>query len=322
MPRRRMSKNELREAKRSVRRLLEGIAADVAALPAPVVRELLPVLVQAQRETEQALQRWLARGPEAAERFTAHHYRQVLIQLRTARVGAQAVVLNKPAWVIRIRDALRDALRKSTQRSGALATQHLISEVATFDQIFRSSLAPIPIEQAAIIAKGDKMLIPRFQRSAQRYSGAIWDDMRRQLAISLARNESVERMLARLARLGGPRTPDAPAGLFRRYRHWGERVVRTEAINAYNVQHMVGINEANALDPEIKKRWDATLDSRLCVICQSLHGEIVEVGEMFPGGFDKPPAHPNCRCAVVAWHESWGEDIVPKKPLTPQNAQE
>lgn len=322
MPRPRMSKEELRLAKRSVRRLLEGIAADVAGLPAPVLRELLPVLVQAQRETEQALARWLAKGPDAAERFTAHHYRQVLIQLRTARVGTQARLLKKPIWVIRIRDALRDALRKGSRMSGEMATTHLIQEVATFDQIFRSSLAPIPVQQAAIIAKGDQMLIPRFQRSARRYSGAIWDDMRRQLAIGFARNESIEKMLARLARLGGPRTPDAPMGLFRRYRHWGERVVRTEMINAYNVQHMVGINEANSLDSEIKKRWDATLDSRLCVICQSLHGEIAEVGDLFPGGFDKPPAHPNCRCAVVAWHDSWGEDIVPKQPLTPQNAQE
>jgi hypothetical protein len=28
----------------------------------------------------------------------------------------------------------------------------------------------------------------------------------------------------------------------------------------------------------------------------------------FPGGYKHPPAHPNCRCVLVAWRPEWDED--------------
>lgn len=43
-------------------------------------------------------------------------------------------------------------------------------------------------------------------------------------------------------------------------------------------------------------QWQAMIDERTCPICGNLHGVIVAKGELFPGGFSGPPAHPRCRC--------------------------
>jgi hypothetical protein len=34
-------------------------------------------------------------------------------------------------------------------------------------------------------------------------------------------------------------------------------------------------------------------------------------GETFPGGFAHPPAHPNCRCVLVAWRPEWDAPAPP-----------
>lgn len=43
-----------------------------------------------------------------------------------------------------------------------------------------------------------------------------------------------------------------------------------------------------------KKQWQTALDDIRCDICMGLQGKIVGVGKQFPGGYDNPPAHPNC----------------------------
>ncbi len=312
---------ELKAAERKVRSLLEDIAEEVAAIPAAHLRRFLPILQAAEKEAERALEDWLATAPGGSERFTAHHRRQVLLQLRKARSLVQGRVMPVPPWIGSIREGLNDALRGGLRGSGVLATKNLQKEIAALDQIFESGLAPLPLKQAAIIAHGEKMLIRRFESSARRYSGAIWDDLRRQLSIGVARNQSINEMVDRLVKMGGPPGPGAPFGMFRKYRFWGERVVRTELIHAYNLQHTEGLRQVKELDSSMTQRWDSSLDSRLCEICYGLHGEIVEIGESFPGGYEHPPAHPNCRCAVVAWHDSWDLpkrdlEIVPRDTLT------
>jgi len=47
------------------------------------------------------------------------------------------------------------------------------------------------------------------------------------------------------------------------------------------------------------KEWDATFDSATCPTCSGLDGEQRPLNESFSGGFEHPPAHANCRCAVM-----------------------
>lgn len=74
------------------------------------------------------------------------------------------------------------------------------------------------------------------------------------------------------------------------------RIARTNINAAYNDGHLDSY-EQNA-DIVEGKRWSATFDSRTSVICATLHGTVVKIGEKFPGGFDAPPAHPNCRSGI------------------------
>lgn len=271
------------------------------------VREILD---QAQIELKRDLQmaRWLGTD----DRYTAQIHRNALMQISGAidHLNTQA----KPE--------LADTMRASGHAAGTLATSHLAHEVAAFSSIFEGTVRPIALEAASTIAKGNRLLWPRFKNSAARYVGQVRDDIRRQLAIGLIRGETVDQMTNRLARLGGPKglvylkgragDPEGRAeiiteGLFKRYRYWAERLVRTETVNAYNEVALIGMDELEKDDPGYFKRWDAAVDGRLCILCRYYDDLVVPLHQNFPLGFPKPPRHPNCRCACVIWRKEWDE---------------
>lgn len=45
-----------------------------------------------------------------------------------------------------------------------------------------------------------------------------------------------------------------------------------------------------------KRVWIVTDDERLCPICEELDGETAILGGEYPGGYEGPPAHVQCRC--------------------------
>jgi SPP1 gp7 family putative phage head morphogenesis protein len=124
----------------------------------------------------------------------------------------------------------------------------------------------------------------------------------------------------RLVRLGGPRgvvalrgvagepgavTEVIAEGLFKRYRYWAHRLVRTELQSTANTVLDEGIRDLHTRDPGIMRRWDASIDGRVCAVCRSLHNATAPVDAAFPGGYAAAPAHPNCRCRVGAWRRGW-----------------
>jgi SPP1 gp7 family putative phage head morphogenesis protein len=320
---------ERKKAQTHVKGMLRVISGEVQNLSQPAMNDLLPVLVEAEKEVAAALRSWLDNVPNADERFTAHRYRQVLAQLRAARNKTVHRKEKDPEWTSEIKNAMELGLERAGVNAAELAASHIMKELETFDAVFGHQMPPIPIRTAVIVARNKKTLVPRFRTSAARYAGDIWKDLKQQLAIGVVRGESIEELTNRLVRLGGPRglvalrgvvgEPHAKVewiseGLFTRYRYWGERLARTELINAYNVGADESLKEAKKIDDGIKRRWDASLDSRLCIICQGLHGEVREIGERFSDGSLHPPSHPNCRCACVAWHADWDE-----RGITPEN---
>jgi SPP1 gp7 family putative phage head morphogenesis protein len=291
-------------------------AIDVAQLSTPALRAIAPILVQAQRETAQGLRAWLATVRDGDLRYTAQHHRAVLVHL------------NRAFETIRtLNPTLATALGIGSSAAGRLAFQHLTTEFARFSKVFTGAEQHLQVNLLRILATSDRYLIPRVRTSAARYAGKVGDDIRRELAVGLIRGETVSALTNRLARLRGPRgvvairgiadeggvTEDIAEGLFRRYRSWGERVARTELQNAYNVQKDEGYRDAVEHVPDLKRRWDASLDLRVCEVCQELHGAIAGVDENFqPGDVPGPPRHPNCRCVTVPWREAWGK---PAKPM-------
>lgn len=78
-------------------------------------------------------------------------------------------------------------------------------------------------------------------------------------------------------------------------------IARTETLAAQNEGRMMAWRQAvedGVLDLAlVAKRWDATWEG-VCPECDALDGTDVGLFESFPGGYDRPPAHPNCRCVV------------------------
>jgi hypothetical protein len=299
-----------------VRAVIDLQAAQVDRLDKESMRALLPALVDARNELARDLAAWLRDAPDGDERFTAQQYRRAMVALDAAMDRIRSIAPEMEAQ-----------LQANAHAAGAMSREHLIEQVARFGAAFGESVYPTDLELAAVIAKGDELLIPRYRTSAARYANGMTEDIRHQLAVGVARNETWAQMKARLVRHGGPKglvatrgvlgDPGATAeyiaeGLFRRHRYWAERLVRTELVQAYNVQHQTGIDLLNETrDPartaEYVQRWDATLDRRACPICKGLDRRVAKIGGQFKGGYHSPPAHPQCRCLVVAWHVSWGD---------------
>lgn len=295
--------------RREVGKVLSQIAGEAARLPEPYVRALRPILLEAQAEVAASLRAWVRDMPDGELRFTAQRYRAALLQLKTALRVLERTVPS----------ATRDALVLGGAAAGDAALRHLAEEVAAFAAVFGQSVRPLQLDQSAILARGDRMLIPRYRATVLRYGKAMSDDFKRQLALGVVQGETFTELTERLVRHGGPRgvvslrgvlgedgsvAQHISEGLFVRYRPWAERIVRTEVLNAYNVHHLEGLHQANRDDPGYMKRWDATID-RVCPICKELDGKVAELDRSFHTGHRRPPAHPNCRCALTPWRPEW-----------------
>lgn len=82
-------------------------------------------------------------------------------------------------------------------------------------------------------------------------------------------------------------------------RYRATMIARTETVDAASAgqdQLWSAAVGAGDLDPETTRRvWIATQDDRLdTTICLPLDGEEAGIGEAFPGGYMRPPAHPQC----------------------------
>lgn len=294
-----------------VTELLEHINGEVSKLSTVGLSKLTAVLDAAEVELTRALSAWSALG-KGDDRMTPQMYRNALIQIR----GALTHIRGPMA------EGVASTLRHGGILAAGLATQHLITEVQAWSTMFEGTVRSIPIEAASVLAEGKVAVWKRFSTSSKRYAGQVGEDIQKQLAIGVVRGETIDQLTNRLVKLGGPSglvytqgkegSPRAKAeyiseGLFRRYRHYAERLAVTETVNAYNSFAMVGMDELEAEDPGYFKRWDAAIDKRTCTQCGRYDDVVVKLDAKFPGGIDHPPLHPRCRCAQVVWRKEWDE---------------
>lgn len=303
--------------------LLDQVAAEVAHLPDGHVRSLLPVLAEAERELKRDLEAWLRKSPANDASFTAQHYRQALLQLQ----GSMAAIK-------RLEPAMYRALVDGAGHAGELAGKHLREVVEKGQLTYQGSVTPLPIHEAAILAKGDTAIWKRYPSSAKRYAGEVGEDLRRQLAIGVARNMTHSQLVDRLLGLGGKKGLTSSASepgqvaskiaqaMSARGRWHAERLVRTELMGAYGAHARNLVEASKAIDPDFTMRWDARADSRLCALCRSLDGQVAGKDGKFPGGYEHTPAHPCCRCACTPWHADWAGDThadrsLDERPMAP-----
>lgn len=299
-----------------------GVAEDIARMERKALAALVPAMAAAQRELAADLQKWITKlGPNAAEqKFTAAKIRQVQILLGVAEARAGIITTGKTYKDFHQVAAQAVLTTMKQQVPHKLALQTLESQLDTL----RAKFADLPGPQlvhAAFMAQGDNLVIDRFAKSANRYAGQVKDDLKLQFGIGLAKGETLQQLAKRIANLSGfqtavdashaPSAANAMAGgLTKRYKNWADRLVRTEMNNAYNYSAAKGIREAHDLDDRIMMVWDASLDKRVCDYCRTLHKTKAKPGGTFMHGLKQPPAHPNCRCAVVAWMDEWDDDAA------------
>ena len=99
------------------------------------------------------------------------------------------------------------------------------------------------------------------------------------------------------------------------------RIARTELANAYNegaIQTVRVARDAGELKGEVTKVWLTGEDERVCPICGGLHETKAELDKPFAGGFDRPTAHPGCRCTMTFEVA----EVEPEVELPPTDADE
>jgi len=282
--------------------LLDQTSREVALLGAAERRAVYRVLRQAEVELSADLNAWLA-GVDRKDTYTAQKHASLLRQ-----IGPMRERLSE------LDPEVYKALSQSGVTAGAMATAHAKFEAERLADLFDKNPVPVNLDVAAVLAKNDKSLMRRHARHSKKYSRETQKHISRHLAVGVLRRETIDQMTTRLAKLSKQPVLDsatgdmAANGLFNMSRHSINRLVRTEAIHAYNVHHLESIKEMGMM-----KRWDSSLDRRGCIVCRELDGKSVPHDKDFPGGFAHPPAHPYCRCALVPWDSSWDHPSLPSE---------
>ena len=73
-------------------------------------------------------------------------------------------------------------------------------------------------------------------------------------------------------------------------------IARTETTRAYSLGSLAAFEVSGQVD---RVEWITAQDEKTCPICEPLDGRVVAMGNPFDGGVYFPPAHPNCRCALL-----------------------
>lgn len=280
-----------------VQNTLQNAVVAVRDIPNAALASFLPRLQEAQKLLLRDLKAFelLENG---AERYTAHKLRATIVQLDAAM-----------REIASLGPSMATTLSVYGGKAGLAGLNAMESQLAAMDALFTGSMVPVSIDRAAVLSRGEKMLINRYPRSAARYSGWIGDEVRRKLTVGVLRQQSIGEVTNALFE-------EIPK-VFKTAKFNAHRLVRTEIMHSYNTLHYEGLLDAHGEDDEIKMRWDASYDLRRCPACGDLDGRVVEVAGEFTASWvtktgiakssthQRPPAHPQCRCVLVPWMDDW-----------------
>lgn len=267
------------------------------------VKRLRSVYEDARRDLETRL-RAVVKG-KAADSFTAHHLRLMLVQVNDVLASLQ-----KNMAVQLIDDG---------QRASTLAQRHLFKSISDLEKRY-TGLTPVLRAEEAGVMKGlipgvDRALLDRYKSSIRTYGSPVVKQIRDELATSILLSEPVHAAVDRIASTGG---------IFEQQRWRAERIVRTETAYAYGVTKQRGLLELKQRDfPDLQKKLVATFDSRTGEDSKELHGQTVPVDQPFiwqvkdsKGVVKKtvrymaPPNRPNDREVVIPWRPGWTETVL------------
>lgn len=99
-----------------------------------------------------------------------------------------------------------------------------------------------------------------------------------------------------------------------------ERTAETEAVRAYNDEHLSRVRDLVAsgdVEPDaVMREWSAEIDA--CERCFPHHGEQVGINENFSGGDEPGDMHPRCRCYETIVPAGSPKPAAKKKEVEPE----
>ena len=289
-----------REQADAIAALVRESVATVDAIAPGALRAVIPALTAARKELQHDLHDWLG-SVDYGEKYTTFKNAQALRSIEATLAQLKAA-----------QPAVAAGLRIGREATGVLAVENLDKEVSKLGSIFGDTMMPPQIDTAAVIAQGKSLMWKRHATSAKRYAGELGDDLKHQFAVGLAKGETIGQVVNRLRKMSGfvkmatgidagTQATEISDSFFWRWRYKADRLVRTEVMTAYNVQHHAAIIQLDSERPDDEdpwlERWDASADLVTCELCRGLHDRVKPLGGTFRyAGVDivQPPAHPHC----------------------------
>ena len=136
------------------------------------------------------------------------------------------------------------------------------------------------LEPGVLNAEALEWIATRSLSMAQMVNGTTKDELRRVLALGFEEGESVPQLTKRIQQY-----------YQNGYEKRATMVARTEVIAASNEGAIQGYEKEGIL----KAEFYASLDERLCVECEALHGTVRAINETH----GVIPVHPDCRCTWI-----------------------
>lgn len=222
------------------------------------------------------------------------------------------------------------------------STIHVAATLERLERSFRGITSrPISVSTAAMMdpARGfGASLLRQSESSVSRYGQAMIGEFENRMRAGLVTGLSNAQMVELLTGHGGPtgavpmraryangvvtvlEMEEIPEGLFRRYRYWAERIVRTEVSRAYNAGHLESLRQMRSTFPDLQKKILANFDNRTAYDSVVVHGQVRPLDGLFLDGagrlYQHPPARPNDRETVIPWRPDYPEE-ADTRPLTP-----
>jgi hypothetical protein len=283
-------------------------------------REVLAMLEEADRELGRRLEREARRfGP--TERFTG--------------AGLLAYRRQVQLTMAFVRGRLNGLSRRSVRRNIRRGWFDTVGLLGRLETAYSGSVRPLRINSARMMNERTRgvraSLLRQHATSMDRYGEELEQAMRKALRTNLLSGGTFSQAVDQLVRGRGPRgwvsmvardlgggrverirLERIPRGLFRRYRYWAMRIVRTETAYAQNAAGHEAISAARDEDfPDMQKKILAMMDNRTYPDSIAVHGQIRDVGALFRDGAGReylhPPARPNDREVVIPWRPGWEE---------------
>lgn len=283
-------------------------------------REILEMLERADAELRRRLDREAKRFG-VTERFTAAglfaYQRQVELVQEFVRRRLDGVSARQ------VRHGMREGWEQTVGLLGRLETA------------YSGSVRPLRIDTARMFNERTyglrASLLRQHATSMDRYGQEMEREVRQTLQTNILAGGTFSQAVDQIVELRGPtgrvsmaarELPDGtverirleriPGGLFKRYRYWAMRIVRTETAYAQNGAGYEAIRAAREHDfPDMQKKILAMMDNRTYPDSIAVHGQIRAVDATFLDGAGReylyPPARPNDREVVIPWRPAWTE---------------